>query len=95
MVRPGLAYHLLVQILALSNITAAASEIKPGGKNESTVGSGRAVLVLSLPPKVFNTETELFVRVPDNISSDIGGALQSIPMDNFWIVGVHVTVNKI
>ena len=46
----------------------AASEFNLGGQNESIVGPGRAVLVFSPPPKVFNTDIELFKEVPDRIS---------------------------
>jgi hypothetical protein len=42
-------------------ITAAASEIRPGGKKEPIGGLGRAVLVLSLPPEIFDAESDRFI----------------------------------
>jgi hypothetical protein len=42
-------------------VTAAASEIKPGGKKVSIVGPRRAVLVLSSPQKEFNANRVLLL----------------------------------
>jgi hypothetical protein len=66
----------------------AASKIISEGKKDSIVGPGRAVLVLSSPPKVLNAESELFKGVLYKISGEVVGVIDCIPTDKPWIVGV-------
>jgi hypothetical protein len=61
--------------------TAAASEINPGGKKISTGGSGRAVFVLSSPPKVFNAEIDRFIGIPDKIGGNVVGVIKGKGID--------------
>jgi hypothetical protein len=70
-------------------------KIKPGGKQESTGGTGRAVLILSSSPKVFSAESSLFERGPDKIGGDVVGVIEGIVTDKPWIVGIHIAVDQV
>jgi hypothetical protein len=76
-------------------ITAAVSEIKPGGKKVSIGGPRRAVLVLSSPPEVFDAESDRFIGGPDKIYGSVLGVIESIPTDKPWIVGVYIAVDLV
>ena len=73
-------------------IKAATSELNLGCKKESIGGAGRAVFVLSSPPKIFNAERELFIEIPDQISGDIVGVIEFVPTDKLWIVRVYIAI---
>jgi hypothetical protein len=45
--------------------------------------------------KVLKAESDVRIRVPDEISSDVVGDIVGIPTEKPWLVGVYIAVDQV